>query len=50
MERKVLKDDVLLFFNDLHLKKVKITNQIVKTECKLFNSDNMHIASLYLDL
>lgn len=58
---RTFKDDLLLFFNNVSLRKPLATEevrhyninkpaQIVKLECKLYNQDKMHVASLYLDL
>ena len=58
---RTFKEDLLLFFNNISLRKPLATEevrrkdinqclQIVKLECKLYNQDKMHVASLYLDL
>jgi hypothetical protein len=59
---RTFKEDLLLFFNNVSLRKPLATEevrckllinkyrQILKLECKLYNQDKMHVASLYLDL
>lgn len=47
---RTFKEDIMLFYNDISLKKCLSTDNIVKIECKLYNSDRMHCASLFLDM
>lgn len=47
---RTFKEDILLFLNDVSLRKPLATESIVKIESKLYNSDKVHVASLYLEM
>ncbi|CDW73311.1 tectonin beta-propeller repeat-containing protein 1 [Stylonychia lemnae] len=47
---RTFKEDILLFFNDVSLRKPLSTEQIVKIEAKLYNSDKVNVANLYLEM
>jgi hypothetical protein len=40
----------LAFFNDLSLKKVLDTQEVLKYECQLLGESKAHVASLYVHL
>jgi len=47
---RMFQDDILMFSNDVSLKKVMSTDKIVKLETKLYNADKVHGASIYLEM
>lgn len=47
---RTFKEDLLLFYNDVSLRKPLATTNIVKIEAKLYNSDKVHVANIYLEL
>lgn len=47
---RTFKEDLLLFYNDVSLRKPLATTNIVKIEAKLYNSDKVHVANIYLEM